>query len=371
MYLPSGTTDEPLLGPPHVRKRILAPSILLSPQVRRLASLGSTFLAIAAVAALSLFMLTSDFAPGLSSLSESTSAHAAYLSLNASDTAVAPSSSSTSIGVIAPGIVYGIAILGGVVLGFFGYRFVRAGFFAAGFTVGLVVFFDVGARAFNGESWVVAGSLALSIVGAVLIALLALYLYRFGIAAMGVLAGVGFGAFLGSIFFIQLNAAHPEIPMLISMVSFGILLGLVAFFEEKPVVILCTSFLGSFFVVLGAGNFIGQYPTPANIESLLLALRNGASDAKVAMPGAWWAYFAATLVMWMVCIAAQVQITASGVDHHAEATEKAAGRRRPPRPIPGSQGGTDEVPIDIEDAKETKVAQPTKKKGSFKVERGI
>ncbi|ETV95265.1 hypothetical protein H310_11169 [Aphanomyces invadans] len=361
MYIPSGASDELLLGPSNVRKRVLSPSILLSPQARRLASMGTTLIAIAAVAALSLFMLTSDFAPGLPPLSESASA--AYLSSNATDELSALSSRS-SLGAVAPAIVYGISILGGVMLGIFGYRFVRAGFFAAGFTVGLVVFFDIGTQAFQGESWVVAGSLVLSIVGAILVALLALYLYRFGIAAMGVLAGIGFGAFLGSIFFIQLNAARPEIPMFISMASFGVLLGLVAFFEEKPVVILCTSFLGSFFIVLGAGNFIGQYPTPANIQSLLLALRNGAGDAKVAMPGAWWAYFAATLLLWMVCIVVQVQYTANGVDHDAEAVEKAAGHRRPPRPVVGKE----EVPIDIKDVDTAKTKAT---KGSFKVERGI
>ncbi|KAH9127177.1 hypothetical protein AeMF1_002488 [Aphanomyces euteiches] len=329
MFL-SNRGDEPLLGPPFARKRISGPSNWS--KFQNTLVLG---LCVLALGLMGVFMLSADTDQEIVS-------SAKYLE--------APANLTTNpLGDVAPDVIYGMTIFGGVLLGFFGYRFIRAAFFVAGFTIGLVVFFDIGTQAFRNESWIVAGSLSLSIVGAILLALLTLYLYRFGVAVLGVLAGIGFGAFLGSIFFIQFNSVHPEIPMFLSMACFGIFFGLVAFFEEKPVVILCTSFLGSFFMVLGAGNFIGQYPTPANIKELLDELRR---QENVRMPGAWWAYFAVTLVLWIVCIAAQVQITANGVDH---SNDVEAPPRRPPRPPQTTINISNGVP----------------KKASFKVERGL
>ncbi|KAF0690376.1 Aste57867_18211 [Aphanomyces stellatus] len=345
MYLSNNRGDEPLLGPPQPRKRILGPSILLSPRSRHLAMTGASFLAIAGFAFVTICMLSADL----------TTRRTSYLAASANDTAP----TAQVIGTVAPAVIYALSIGGGALLGFFGYRFIRAAFFAAGFTTGLVVFFDFGTQIFKDASWVVAGSLVLAFVCAIIVGLLALFLYRYGIAFMGILAGIALGAFLGSLFFMQLNPTTPEIPMIISMLVCGVILGLVAFFEEKPVIIICTSFLGAFFVVLGAGNFIGQYPTLANIQSLLGSLQSAH------MPAAWWGYFAATIVLWLICIAVQVELTAIGVDHAADA-EKKANARRPPRPASAKAAPVVNIVIGAD-------GKPAEKppRGSFKTERGI
>ncbi|OQR95426.1 hypothetical protein THRCLA_22142 [Thraustotheca clavata] len=338
MYV-SSYANEPLLGPSTMRKRVQGPvAALLHPRIQRVVQVVSwvCVMMFMAVFMLGLYMPATV---------------ASSTSLLASDNSTVQSS--RTLNVIAPVVVYSVATAMGLSLGIVGYRFIRLAFLCAGFVIGLVLGFNAGYLIFQDKSYVFSASLGLGAVGGIVLGSISLYLHRCGLVFLGILSGIGFGAFIGAIFLMRLYPAHPEVPILASMGGFGILLGLVTFLSERPVVILCTSFLGGYFFVLGFGNLFGNYPSPTSIVTFLDKLRNG---QQYEMPTIWWAYFGATIVAWILFTIVQFQYTAP----YQESTQV---ERRPPRP-----------PIENDDDY-TAVTSPKgsgpPKRGSFHVERGL
>ncbi|KDO25048.1 hypothetical protein SPRG_09777 [Saprolegnia parasitica CBS 223.65] len=292
MYVVASHPNEPLLGPASMRKPVLGPSHpLVRPQTRRLVHV---VLGVAMCMAVSVFLL-GLFAP-------STPSYATLLASSSSSAA-----SPRLIAVVAPAVVYGVATAVGLALGLLGYRFVKLAFFLSGFAIGLVLGFNAAYVALERETYVYMAALGIGVVAAVVLGCAALFFFRFGVAVLGVLAGVGLGAFLGALFLMRLYPAQPEVPILIAMAIGGVAVGLVVYLQERIVVVLCTAFLGGYFFVLGVGNLIGSYPSPTSIVAFLDALKAGGSYA---MPGVWWAYFGATLVAWMCFGLVQFQYTA-------------------------------------------------------------
>jgi len=156
---------------------------------------------------------------------------------------------------------------------------------------------------------------------------LALYLYRFGVLIIGVFSGICFGAFIGVAFFMPIYPSHPEIPVIVTMCILGIGFGAFSYCQEKPIIIICTSWLGAYLLIFGIGNFIGNYPTPSNISDLFTQFHE---YGNLHMPSIWWVYFAATLVVWVLYIVFQFKVSAWQVDHSK--CDENETRRRPPRP---------------------------------------
>ncbi|EQC39021.1 hypothetical protein SDRG_03973 [Saprolegnia diclina VS20] len=333
MYVVASHPNEPLLGPASMRKPVLGPALpLLRPRTRRLVNVT---LGVAMCIAFSVFLL-GLFAPY-------TPPYATLLASSSASTA-----SPHLIAVVAPAVVYGVATAVGLTLGLLGYRFVKLAFFLSGFAIGLVLGFNAAYVAFEHETYVFPAALGIGVLAAVILAVAALFFFRFGVAVLGVLAGVGLGAFVGALFLMRLYPAQPEVPIVIAMAIGGVAIGLVVYLQERLVVVLCTAFLGGYFFVLGVGNLIGSYPSPTSIVAFLDALKAGGSYA---MPGAWWAYFGATLVAWIGFGVIQFQYTAPVHETPAPAS--------PPRSPAAVDGDY------------TAVTSPKGSAPPFRVERGL
>jgi hypothetical protein len=150
-------------------------------------------------------------------------------------------------------IVSGIlTILIGLLMLFFGYRMLKFMLFFAGFYVFAIIGFTVLTKTNAGggnPNVLLWGSLAIGIVGGIL----ALLIYRFGIALLGALGGMTIAIWIQSLKAGGVLTDQTQITIFILV--FALIGAIVIQFAEKPIIIIASSFTGSFSICYGIDTF--------------------------------------------------------------------------------------------------------------------
>jgi hypothetical protein len=181
----------------------------------------------------------------------------------------------------------GAAIAIGVLMSVLGYRYKKFTFFVIGFIVAggfALVAVDTLTVGTVYASW---APVTAMVVGGVLVGAMVGCLVKLGIFASGASLGVVLAMMLQSAVLFRVTTLPPNVLMYICMAVFGLLLGLTALKLERPIVILATSFGGSFLAVYGVGHFVGDLPSPFNANEAIEALAARGVDS---VPTMWWVY---------------------------------------------------------------------------------
>ena len=88
--------------------------------------------------------------------------------------------------------------------------------------------------------------------------------------------------------------------------------GLLAYRYERPLVIACTAWIGSYQCIRGIGYFAGGYPMPTDLRSTFTVLNPG---RVITIDDEYWWYFFATILMCGAGILVQIRITAKDIHH--------------------------------------------------------
>lgn len=197
-----------------------------------------------------------------------------------------------------PAIVAIIAIAVGLLLHLQGYKMFLPAVAICGFIFGGLIVAGFMESLFEGKSGVVVASWIGFIIGGLLIAAAAIFFYDVGVFVIGAIAGFLLASLFTTTIGYKLNPDDPDVILIIAAIILGIIGGLLALKYEKPAIILATSFTGAVLVVWGAGYFIGKFPNSADLKSLARQTENGDLDYDI--PGAWWAYLAAIIILTIV-----------------------------------------------------------------------
>jgi hypothetical protein len=154
-------------------------------------------------------------------------------------------------------IILGIAILIGALECFFGYRIFRIILGLIGFLIGAILGAAIG-YSLSGDRIV---SLLAGVVGGVIGASLLVALYFVGVFIVGALLGGVLSAMLYTI----LN--HD--PALVVIIVLAIIGGVIAIIFQKFMIIVSTSFSGSWVVVSGLASLFAKQTSPTDIGMLI------------------------------------------------------------------------------------------------------
>lgn len=113
---------------------------------------------------------------------------------------------------------------------------------------------------------------------------------KWGIAVIGGFGGVMFGLLLTTIFGSAISSAIAYYALVITC---GILAFIITFFVEKIVLIIVTSFLGSYAIIRGISMYAGGFPNETELHSLA---SKGLIDWTT-FPKAFYGYLAGILVL--------------------------------------------------------------------------
>ena len=145
-----------------------------------------------------------------------------------------------------------LTILIGTLMLFFGYRSLKFLLFFAGFFVFSIIGFAILTKTNAGEGnpnvllW---GSVAIGILGG----LLAIFIYRLGVALLGALGGMALAGWI-----LSLKAGGlltDDTQRIIFVVVFALVGAIAIHFAEKPIIILCSSFSGAYSICYGIDTF--------------------------------------------------------------------------------------------------------------------
>lgn len=213
------------------------------------------------------------------------------------------------------GMLAVLAMLGGFVASFTGFKLFRLTLFVLGFVAGGTLLATVTEFAFVDKSWLLTASWAAFVVGGLLCGLLVFRIYSAGLFVAGASGGVLLAVLVNTSFGYKMAPGNPEIALLILAIVFGILGGVLAISLERPVLIAATSFVGSGLLVWGIGYFAGGYPSATDLKRYRSSDANG-DGYEYAIPGAWWGYLCATLLVG--CVGMLVQIKLTSRDNNGE-----------------------------------------------------
>ena len=147
------------------------------------------------------------------------------------------------------GLIVFASIIWGAAICFFGYRIFRIVIAIIGFLVGAAVAGTLGLAWFHGETLPM---IVVALVGGFVGAALATLLYFVGVFLLGA-AG---GALIGTLLSAQIGAGlEPIIVIILAIIG-----GIVAIILQKLIIIVCTSFGGSWSVVSGVFHFTENEP---------------------------------------------------------------------------------------------------------------
>ncbi|DBA03020.1 TPA: hypothetical protein N0F65_003208 [Lagenidium giganteum] len=214
---------------------------------------------------------------------------------------------------VGPSIAAGIAIGLGVVVCFYGYKLLRPVIFACGFVAGGLAIAMVLEYAFPSSTWIGTASWIGFLIGGVISGALVLWLYKAGVFIIGALAGALLAFTLNTSILHQIYPSQPDVTLILAIIILALLCGYLALRIEKPVIIVATSFIGADAFVWGIGYFAGKYPSAADLQKF--RSKDSAGDWVYAIPGAWWAYLTATIILFLVGLYVQFRKTSSGVNH--------------------------------------------------------
>ncbi|GAB9472188.1 hypothetical protein Gpo141_00009373 [Globisporangium polare] len=232
-------------------------------------------------------------------------------------TSTAASDSATSIFDSVDGVSFGggllavLAMLGGLAACLAGFHLFRLTLFAVGFVAGGTLLATVAEFTFADKAWLLTASWVAFVVGGLLCGLLVFRIYTLGLFVAGASGGVLLAVLINTSFGYKVAPGNPEIALLILAIVLGILGGLLAICLERPVLIAATSFVGSGLLVWGIGYFAGDYPSATDLKRYRSSSADG-DGYGYAIPGAWWGYLCATLVIGCVGVLVQVKLTGRG-----------------------------------------------------------
>ncbi|KAJ3300810.1 hypothetical protein HK104_000003 [Borealophlyctis nickersoniae] len=158
--------------------------------------------------------------------------------------------------IIAQTAVFGvIAIVAGFFFLFFGHRLFKPTLFLAGFyffgCIGYVILINAEPYAAysNRETVLLVGSIAFGVVGG----LLAICVWKVALAFLGALGGFFFALFILS--WKEGGAINPPYGRAIFIIIMCVIGVIAIFILQKPVIIVCTSIIGAYSIVMGIDAF--------------------------------------------------------------------------------------------------------------------
>ncbi|CAI5729434.1 unnamed protein product [Hyaloperonospora brassicae] len=206
-----------------------------------------------------------------------------------------------------------VAVLGGLVVCFAGYRLFRPTVFASAFILGGLFVAGIIDTAFASLDWMPTASWIGFAIGGLIAGLAVLFLYSASIFLGGAAGGVMLAFTINTSVGTKIIPSNPDILLVILAVLLGILGGVLALKLEKPVLITTTAIVGATVCVWGVGYFAGDYPNGADLKEF--GRKNDDGDWVYDMPDAWWGYLGATVVLFVLGVSAQATKTARGYDH--------------------------------------------------------
>lgn len=214
----------------------------------------------------------------------------------------------------APTIAAILALVVGSVVCFFGYRLLRLTLFLSGFMVAGLIAAIIVEFAFASFSWMPTASWIAFVLAGVGGGLLAVFAFTLGVFLVGVLAGIMVAFLLQVSFAYAFIPSHPGIMFVIFVAVFGLIGGVLTWKLEKPLLMMATSFIGATSMIWGIGYFAGKYPNAADMEQF--RDRSG-REWIYNIPGAWWAYLTATLLLFVLGIWVQWRRSSKGILHRS------------------------------------------------------
>lgn len=218
------------------------------------------------------------------------------------------------------------ALLVGLLFCVAGYRLFHTTAYALGFIGGGVIVALVVEKLFADKSWVLNASWIAFCVGGVLCGYLVSYVYWLGVFVAGAVAGAMLAVLVNTSFGYLLSPAHPGTVLIVLAAVFALVCGAVAVKLERPVLVVATSFVGAYLVVMGIGYFAGDYPAFNDLTHYRSYDSDG--DAVYDIPSAWWAYLVGTLVLFALSVLLQFRKTGRDVDYHLDDRRAAAQREQ-------------------------------------------
>ncbi|ETK89107.1 hypothetical protein F441_06873 [Phytophthora nicotianae CJ01A1] len=194
---------------------------------------------------------------------------------------------------IEPGVVAEFAIFSGLVVCLYGFRLLRLMIFLSGFLViGLLVSVAF-ENTFGLKTWVLAASWIGFVVMGAAGGCVALAFFPLGVFLVGSILAYAFTSSL----------PYRMLPGESSAVLNGavvVLGGMLAWLLVRPFAIVASSLVGSITAVWGIGYFAGKYPRSDDINRFHSYVMRGREPWIYSVPGTWWAYLAAMLVLLVV-----------------------------------------------------------------------
>ncbi|DAZ94862.1 TPA: hypothetical protein N0F65_008164 [Lagenidium giganteum] len=214
---------------------------------------------------------------------------------------------------IGPSVTAILAIVGGAIVCFFGYKLLRPAMFVCGFVVGGIFIASLIETAFKNKSWLYTASWVGFVVGGLIVGCLVVSIYNAGIFIAGAAAGVLLAFVINTSVGHKIYPSNPTLVLVILAVVLGIIGGILAIKIERPVLIIATSLVGSNLLVWGVGYFAGEYPNGADLKRFANEQSDGTWIYRI--PGAWWGYLAGILVLWFLGMYMQFHKTGKQTHH--------------------------------------------------------
>lgn len=215
---------------------------------------------------------------------------------------------------VAPTIAAVLALVAGTFICFFGYRLLRLTIFLCGFVLSGLIAALIIEFAFASFSWMPTASWIAFLIAGVGGGALAAFAYALGVFLVGALAGLMIAFVCQVSFAYMFLPSHPEIILVVLVIAFGLIGGVLTWKLEKPLLIIATSFVGATSMLWGVGYFAGKYPNAADLDRFR-AKSHGKWVYDV--PGAWWAYLTATLLLFVMGIWVQWRRSGKGIRHRS------------------------------------------------------
>lgn len=164
-------------------------------------------------------------------------------------------------------VLHGIAIPTGLSASFFGYFLLAPVLFLAAFITGGGACFVAVSTVIEDETpteaWIAIGAMLL---GGALFGFIAMRALPIGMFAVGASLGVVFASSIRTTVIVDLFPKDPRTAFIVTAVSLGLILGLLAVFFEKHMLIFSTAYAGAFACAFGVGHFAGHFPTAEDIS---------------------------------------------------------------------------------------------------------
>ncbi|KAL4171322.1 hypothetical protein KRP22_009418 [Phytophthora ramorum] len=196
---------------------------------------------------------------------------------------------------IEPGVMAEFAMLMGGVVCLYGFRLLHAMIFTCGFLVTGLLTSAALENTFGLKLWVLAASWIGFIVMGITGGCVALAFFPLGVFLVGLILAYAFTSSLPY----RMLPGEPSAVLDGAVVLLG---GLLAWMLVRPFAIVASSLVGSTAAVWGIGYFAGKYPSGDDLDRFRSHTEHEHHGRHwlYAVPGIWWVYLVAMLVLFVV-----------------------------------------------------------------------